>query len=91
MIVDELLIEPGPARVSDPPDWMSIVQPGQLRVSPMIGLGIALLMISVVGLALRSAAVSPGAQPGKPPFGVQTAPLVSVQLPIGGGAEEVTV
>src|SRR6476469_1091879 len=70
---------------------MSITQPLQPRLRLMRGLGMALLMISVVGVAFRSWAESPGAHPGNPPAGVQTAPLVSVQLPIGGGAEEVTL
>src|SRR5947199_7256041 len=91
MIVAELLTEPVPARMSDPQDWMSTVQPGQLRLRPMIGLGITLSMISVVGEPLTSAAASPAAQPGNPPDGVQTAPLVSVQLPDGGGAVDVTL
>src|ERR1700744_2485676 len=70
---------------------MSMVQPGQLRVRPTIGFGMALLMISVVGDPFVSAAELPVAQPGKPPGGDQRAPVVSVQFPIGGGALDVTV
>src|SRR5262249_37730296 len=91
MMVDEEPIDAEPARVRLPPAWMSSVQPGQLRFMPMIGLGMALLMMSVVGVGLRSWATSPGAQPGNPPGGVQTAAEVSVKNPIGGGALEVTL
>src|ERR1043165_8837507 len=91
MIVEELLIKPPPASVRLPPDWMSMVQPGQEKLRPMIGFGIAELMMSVVGDAFRSFAASPGAHPGKPPGGSQTAPVVSVQFPMGGGALEVTL
>src|SRR5258708_24868131 len=56
----------------------------------MTGFGIELLMMRVVGLAFVSAALSPGAQPGKPPPGVQR-PEVSVQFALAGGALAVTV
>src|SRR5213078_3035650 len=69
---------------------MSIAQPGQFRVSPMIGFGMELLMMRVVGVPFVSAAVSPGAHPGKPPDCCQT-PEVLVQFPIGGGPLDVTV
>jgi hypothetical protein len=91
MMVVAALIVPLPASVKLPPLWMSIVQPLQLRVSPLIGFGIALLTIKTVGVPLVSAAESPVAHPGKPPAGLQTAPDVSVQLPNGGGALDVTL
>jgi hypothetical protein len=70
---------------------MSMVHPGQFRVRPMIGFGMTLLMMRVVGVPFVSAAVSPGAHPGKPPDGDQSAPEVSVQKPMGGGALDVTL
>src|SRR5258707_15310509 len=69
---------------------MSMTQPLQARLSPMIGLGMVLLTMMVVGEAFVSEALSPGAQPGKPPDGVQS-PEVSVQFALGGGALAVTV
>jgi hypothetical protein len=50
-----------------------------------------LLMMRTVDVPFVSAAESPVAQPGKPPAGDHTAPDVSVQFPIGGGALDVTV
>ncbi|HZP66701.1 MAG TPA: hypothetical protein VFB32_10350 [Rudaea sp.] len=91
MIVVPLPNEPAPASVSEPPDWMSTVQPAQVTLKPMMGLGITLLMISVVGDPLKSCATSPDEQPGKPPAGDHTAPEMSVQFPSGGGAKEVTL
>src|SRR5947199_243468 len=69
---------------------MVSVQPLQPRFSPMIGLGMTLSTMSSVGDAFVSAALSPGAQPGKPPVGDHT-PAVLVQFPIGGGALPVTL
>src|SRR4051794_11504754 len=69
---------------------MKIEQPLQPRFRPMIGFGTTLSTMSSVGAAFVSAAVSPGAQPGKPPVGDHT-PAVLVQFPSGGGALEVTL
>jgi hypothetical protein len=65
---------------------MSITHPGQLRLTPITGFGIAELTTIVVGLAGTICTASPGAQPGKPPGGIHA--VVSVQLNVGGGVPE---
>jgi hypothetical protein len=89
--VAPLAMVPLPARVSYPPLWTSMTQPLQARFKPTIGLGMTLLTTMVVGEALVSWALSPVLQPGKPPGGVQRAPLVVVQFAVGGAALEVTL
>src|SRR5258706_10860274 len=69
---------------------MSITQPLQARLRPMMGLGMELSTMIVVGEAFVSEALSPGAQPGKPPLGTQS-PEVSVQFAEAGGALAVTL
>src|SRR4051812_17639911 len=82
--VEPLPIVPAPASVSEPPETISISHPLQERLRPAMGFGTALLTVKMVGEAFVSVAVSPVAQPGKPPLGVQSAPLLSAQLPVGG-------
>src|SRR5215831_17737198 len=82
---------PPPESVKLPPGSISIVLPLELKMMLVNAFGIALFIIIVDGIRLLSDALSPAAQPGKPPGGVQSAPEVSVQKPKGGGADEVTL